>query len=126
MARLQDAQDAMAFITALHKASLDDPHVHLPAEALDQLRNPLRTLPDAMDPDLTLSLKYYFANLTVNAYNLVRDATMECHPEDDILSHYCVKQAVAELSGVVPIVHNMCVNTCLAFTGPFAHLDVCP
>ncbi|KAG1740909.1 hypothetical protein EDB19DRAFT_1584313, partial [Suillus lakei] len=59
-------------------------------------------------------------------YNLVRDATMERHPEDDILSHYCVKQAVAELSGVVPIVHDMCVNTCLAFTGPFAHLDVCP
>ncbi|KAG2345641.1 hypothetical protein BDR05DRAFT_998252 [Suillus weaverae] len=37
MACLQDAQDAMAFITALCKASLDDPHAHLPAEALDQL-----------------------------------------------------------------------------------------
>lgn len=123
---LQDAQDAMAFIIALCKASLNDSHVHLPAEALDQLQNPPHTLPDAMDPDLTLSLKYYFANLIVNAYNLVHDATMECHPKDDIFSHYCIKQAVAELSGVVLIVQDMCVNTCLAFTGPFAHLYICP
>ncbi|KAG2059589.1 hypothetical protein BDR06DRAFT_979763 [Suillus hirtellus] len=31
-----------------------------------------------------------------------------------------------ELSGVVPLVHDMCINTCLAFTGPFIDLDQCP
>ncbi|KAG1765063.1 hypothetical protein EV702DRAFT_1204714 [Suillus placidus] len=126
MAQLEDAQDAMSFITALCKASLDDPHSCLPEEVLARLHNPPHQLPDSTDPDLILLLKDYFANLTVNAYNLVRDATMEHHPEDDIYSHYCIKHAVMELSGVVPIVHDMCPNTCLAFTGPYADLDHCP
>jgi hypothetical protein len=125
MAQLEDAQDAMSFITVLCEASLDDPHSHLPEEALARLCNPPHQLPDSTDPDLILSLKYYFANLTVNAYNLVCDATMEHHPEDDIYSHYRIKNAVTELSGMVPIVHDMCPNMCLAFTGPYADLTRC-
>ncbi|KAG2343765.1 hypothetical protein BDR05DRAFT_975794 [Suillus weaverae] len=115
MAQLEDAQDAMSFITALCKASLDDPHSHLPEEALARLRNPPHQLPGSTDLDLILSLKYYFANLTVNAYNL-----------NMTYSHYHIKNAVTELSGMVPIVHDMCPNTCLAFTGPYADLACCP
>jgi hypothetical protein len=126
MAQLEDAQHAMAFINALRKASLDDVHSQLPPEAIDRIRNPPRELPDTTDPDLLLSLKYYFADMTIKAYNTVRDATMERHPEDDIYSYYSVKQAVSELSGVVPIIHDMCINTCLAFTGPYSDLDNCP
>ncbi|KAG2337297.1 hypothetical protein BDR05DRAFT_978559 [Suillus weaverae] len=125
MAHLKDAQDALSFITALQKASLDDPCTHLPPDAIDRLRNPPHELPDTTDPDLILSLKYYFADLTVNAYNLICEATMQRHPKDDIYSHYCMKGAVTKLSGVVPITHDMCINTCLAFTGPFADLDQC-
>ncbi|KAG1730041.1 hypothetical protein EDD22DRAFT_960786 [Suillus occidentalis] len=40
MAQLEDTQDAMLFITALCKVSLDDPHSHLPEEALARLHNP--------------------------------------------------------------------------------------
>ncbi|KAG2366138.1 hypothetical protein BDR07DRAFT_1607097 [Suillus spraguei] len=77
MAHLEDAQDSMSFITALRKASLDDTHSKLPPDALDRLRNPPRELPDISDPDLILSLKYYFANTTITAYNLIREATIE-------------------------------------------------
>jgi len=126
MAQLEDTQHAMAFINALRKASLDDVHSKLPPEAIDRIRNPLRELPDTTDPDLLLSLKYYFANMMIKAYNTVHDATMERHPEDDIYSYYSVKQAVSELSGVVPIIHDMCINTCLAFAGPYSDLDNCP
>ncbi|KAG1901531.1 uncharacterized protein F5891DRAFT_1187391 [Suillus fuscotomentosus] len=126
MARLNDAQDAMAFITALRKASFDDPHSCLPDNAIHRLRHPPRELPDATNPDLIQSLKYYFADTTIKAYNAIHGATMEQHPEDDIYTHYRIQQAIAELSGVVPIVHDMCINTCLAFTGPFTHLDQCP
>ncbi|KAG0695748.1 hypothetical protein DFH29DRAFT_984874 [Suillus ampliporus] len=51
MARLDDAQDAMAFITALHKAFLDDPHSHLPDNAIYRLQHPPQELPDATNPD---------------------------------------------------------------------------
>ncbi|KAG2741596.1 hypothetical protein P692DRAFT_201842245 [Suillus brevipes Sb2] len=102
MARLDDAQDATTFITALRKASLDDPHSCLPDDAIHRLRHPPRELPDTTNPDHIQSLKYYFADTTIKAYNAI---------------------PVAELSRVVPIVRDMCINTCLAFTGPFAHLD---
>jgi len=126
MARLEDIRDALAFITALRKASLDDSFSRLPVDALQRLRNPPHELPDTTDPDLILSLKFYFANTTIKAYNTIRDATMERHPDDDIYSHHRIKCTAAELSGVVPIVHDMCPNTCLAFTGPYADLDRCP
>ncbi|KAG1758011.1 hypothetical protein EDB19DRAFT_1901496 [Suillus lakei] len=37
MARLEDAQDSMSFITALRKASLDNTHSKLPPDTLDRL-----------------------------------------------------------------------------------------
>lgn len=30
------------------------------------------------------------------------------------------------ITGVVPIIHDMCVDTCVGFTGPFDALDACP
>jgi hypothetical protein len=44
---------------------------------------------------------------------------MERHPEDYVYSYYRAKQVMSELSGVVPIVHDVCINMCLAFTGPY-------
>ncbi|KAG2094208.1 uncharacterized protein F5147DRAFT_585157, partial [Suillus discolor] len=128
MARPGDAQDVMAFINALRQSSLDDIHSQLSPDTLDRLRNPPHALPDTTDPNLIQSLKIYFADTTIKQYNSIRDATIERYPDDDIYSYYCVKQAVAELSGVVLIINdirNMCINTCLAFTGPYADLDHC-
>jgi hypothetical protein len=48
------------------------------------------------------------------------------HPDDDILSYARIKSKIAELSGVVPIVRHMCLNSCIAFTGPFDTLTECP
>ncbi|ETW85803.1 hypothetical protein HETIRDRAFT_311270, partial [Heterobasidion irregulare TC 32-1] len=37
-----------------------------------------------------------------------------------------VKKKVAELTGITSIIHDMCTNTCIAYTGPYADLDKCP
>ncbi|KAG1742867.1 hypothetical protein EDB19DRAFT_1578104, partial [Suillus lakei] len=67
------------------------------------------------DPDLILSLKYWFANTTITAYNHIHEAIINQHPKDDTYNHYCIKQAVCELSGVIPIINDMCTNMCLVF-----------
>ena len=36
-----------------------------------------------------------------------------------------VKNAIVTLTGVEAVVHDMCTNSCIGFTGPFAHLDHC-
>lgn len=44
---------------------------------------------------------------------------------DDELDYYSVKKLVSDISGVVSVSDDMCINSCHAFTGPFAHLDSC-
>ena len=46
-------------------------------------------------------------------------------PEDQLLSFDQVKQHIHWLSGVVPVEHDICVNSCLAYTGPRETLDSC-
>ena len=36
-----------------------------------------------------------------------------------------MKQHIAEITGIVPIVDNMCKNSCIAFTRPLSTLDAC-
>ena len=33
---------------------------------------------------------------------------------------------MADLSGIKPIVNDMCLESCIAFTGPFSKLESCP
>jgi hypothetical protein len=45
---------------------------------------------------------------------------------NSLSSFYQVKQKVVEITGVYSITKDMCRNTCLAYTGPFSDLEVCP
>ncbi|TFY57813.1 hypothetical protein EVG20_g8395 [Dentipellis fragilis] len=123
--RIEDFNITEEFISALRDASLDnDP---LPADVLDRLRHPPQQPPDFSDPALRLSIKIHLAltNGSQESYNLVREALHD-ELQFDLLSFSQVKSQIAELSGVIPIVQHMCVNTCVAFTGPFADRDTCP
>ena len=37
-----------------------------------------------------------------------------------------MKKLVAEISGVVSVLDDMCINSCTAFVGPFADAAECP
>jgi len=41
------------------------------------------------------------------------------------LSYHLVKKRVAEITGVESILDDMRINSCHAFTGPFANLEAC-
>jgi hypothetical protein len=43
-----------------------------------------------------------------------------------MLSYDQIIRKIASWSGIDPIVYDMCLNSCLAFTGPFMHLEQCP
>ncbi|PBK90363.1 hypothetical protein ARMGADRAFT_1046875 [Armillaria gallica] len=42
-----------------------------------------------------------------------------------MLSYYQVLRRIWDLSGVVPIAHDMCVKSCMAYTGVFSQLVSC-
>ncbi|KAJ7437485.1 hypothetical protein B0H11DRAFT_1635924, partial [Mycena galericulata] len=113
---LEDLNITMEFIRGLREAKISDED--LGEEAMHRLKNPPTYPVDISDdPDLLHSLRIFFATTTAanQTYTDCAAAALEHHPEDDILSHAEIKAKVAELSGVVPLKHDMCPNSCLAY-----------
>src|ERR1700692_4349096 len=113
LARLDDIKDAMIFIEALRSATLDNGLISFDPDALERLRNPPREVLSIDDPDVLLSLKLFLADTTEAAYSSIRNAIMERFPDSEVLSYYQVRRRVALLSGIQPIVHDMCIDSCV-------------
>jgi hypothetical protein len=126
IAHLKDLKIAMEFIQTLQEASLDNSK--LDKDIIERLRNPPTFPVDVGNPDLQLGLRLFLAmiNSSQETYALSREAIMLRHPDDQIPSFHQIKQTIADITGVVPIVDHMCPNSCLAYTGPFASLNTCP
>jgi hypothetical protein len=127
LARLKDLKLSMEFIQALDIASLDDEYSRLDSDSIERLRNPPTSRPDTTDPDFRLGLDLFLASIksSQDTYHMSRDAVLRRHPDDKIPSYDRMKRRIAEITGIVPIVDDMCKNSCIAFTGPLSKLDAC-
>jgi hypothetical protein len=106
---------------------LDDPNLGLSVEAINRLRNPIRRQPDhPLDNSLRTAIKLYLGNPSEETYKKNRDILVEHCPNAKIPSYYRTGRIVAELTGIESVVHHMCINSCVAFTGPFLDLNNCP
>jgi len=45
---------------------------------------------------------------------------------DNLLTFHNVEKIIASYTGGVSIEHDMCQNSCIAYTGPFSNLEMCP
>jgi hypothetical protein len=128
---LEELKIAQAFIKAIQDASLDkdglDPAV------CESLKNPIQEPLDLSEPVVLTSIELFLDTTTASqkVYENVC-ATFTRHMqrtnagiEFELLSHYCVQETIAELTGVHSIMHDICPNTCIAYTGPFSALTVC-
>jgi hypothetical protein len=123
---IKDIQTALHFIHALRTATLEDSG--LEDDAIERLRDPPACLVDLSDPDEELSVNMFIANMNSSeaSYTRNRAAVLARHPNDKILSLYEVKKLVAEITGVYSIEDHMCINSCMAYVGPYANLESCP
>jgi hypothetical protein len=126
-AQLTDIQIALQFIELLRTASFDNDLCKLDADTLERLKHPVTT-PVELSPDERLSLDLFVSvqNASQEVYNSAAKAIRRRHPDDELLSYYGAKHLIAEITGVTPVTHDMCVNSCIAYTGPFNNLDLCP
>ena len=97
-------------------------------DSVEHMRNPPCEKLVIDNPDLCLSLDIFLAisHASNETYKLVRDAIIRSYPDLEILSLDQIKRCIARISGVIPIIHDMCPNTCIAYTGPFSDLSTCP
>ena len=125
--RVDNLKTSVAFQRALEGASLGNGD--LDVDAVYHLHHPIQNESNLVDdPDLLFSLRLFLSTTSASdqVYNDVRSDVLNRHPEDKILSLASVKKRIQDLTGVVPVVHDMCPNSCIAYTGPFSDLEICP
>ncbi|KAG6887681.1 hypothetical protein C0992_011229, partial [Termitomyces sp. T32_za158] len=112
------------YICIIQNATLDEDK--LDKETLHCLGDPIEGPIDIISPDNKLSLEIFTAtNSSQATYNQCYAAILQHYPDSNMLTFYQVKQLIASISGVVSVLDDMCINSCYAFTGPYAELDAC-
>ncbi|KAF8633516.1 hypothetical protein AX17_004432 [Amanita inopinata Kibby_2008] len=122
---IENVRILQEFIKQIRSARLEESG--LDTETIERLRNPPEDLVDISDPDIRLSLDIFLAgtNASEQVYKSSREAILYRFPDCKMLSFYEVKKLVAELSGIVSVEDDMCVNSCHAFVGPLAGYEAC-
>ena len=123
---LETLKTSANFVQVLQDATLDDPTLGMSDEALHHLCNPLREPPILGDKYTRLAIRLYLGNPLDMTYETNHVAMQHCVSDTEILSYYKAKRLVVDLTGVESIVHHMCINSCIAYTGPYADLQDCP
>lgn len=125
--QIEDLRMTAQFIDALRDATLEQSNMQ--SNDIEQLHaaepNPLL---DVTDSHFVKALRTFLSttNSLQATYNDIRSTMLLCYPDNPFLSFNQMKQHVEQLSGVVPIFHNMCQDTCVGSTGPLRDLDHCP
>ena len=112
-------------IENIKTARLED---DLPDKMLARLRSPPRE-PDALNPITKTSMGIFNALVSGSQrmYNAVRHVLRQHRPTPIIIdSYHLVKPKIERVTGVMQISTQMCINSCVAYTGPFKDLDKCP
>ena len=125
---LEDMKTNLQFVRMIEEATLES---QLSPAELHAFRNPQALcFSPSDDKYLQLSIAFYISGLDHNSsqrhYTSSRESIQKTFPDSEMLSYDQVKRRVSKLSGVVTLKHDMCIDSCAAFTGPFAHLEDCP
>ena len=119
---LQTTQD---FVDALRSASLEKSGMQL--EDIDCLRDPGPVLDIKDLLPLLRSLRHLINNAGSSwaHYEGICSIELLNNPSDAFMSFDQARHRLLWLSGVVPLEHDMCPNTCVAYTGPYEELITC-
>ena len=123
---LPKLQMTQLFVNLLRSASLVNCGMDL--DDILNMRNPEPGY-DLVEPSSLLRFIQHFINNTGSSrdhYEMLWEIEQQHNPQDPILSFDQVKRRVRWLSGVVPIEHDMCLDSCVAYTGPYDELQTCP
>ncbi|KAH8979255.1 hypothetical protein EDB92DRAFT_1778286, partial [Lactarius akahatsu] len=122
---LPDLQTTQRFIQLLGAATLENSAM-LP-EDIESLRDPGPVDLEESSP-LLRSLRHFInnANSSRAHYDNIREIELLDNPAGVFLSFDQAKRRLRWLSGVVLLEHDMCIKSCIAYTGPYDELDACP
>jgi len=117
LAEDEDIKMYLDFITWIENASLEDDGMKIHPDDLNRLHHPPQANIELDDPDLWLTLNLFLAmgNSSEETYNSVHKAIQHCYPKGELLSYHQIKHCVSDLSSVIHLARDMCLNTCIAY-----------
>ncbi|KAH9913478.1 uncharacterized protein BXZ73DRAFT_10350, partial [Epithele typhae] len=84
--------------------------------------------PPKLDKYQFAGLKMFLARGDASEHNYMdnRAAFLDIHPDDPLPTYDGVKKLISSVTGVYSIRIDMCLNSCIAYTGLWKDKDVCP
>lgn len=124
---IEDIRISQQFIQALKDATLYNGD--LSDEAIATLLNPPEESLE-LDPesniDLFMCLRLFLSGInSAKLYDPTIETIRTRNPDNEPLSFYQLKRRIENLTGITPIIRDMCPNSCHAYTGPFAKKTSC-
>jgi hypothetical protein len=115
------------FIQALWHIMLDDSRLRISTEAVKHLWNPLCDDPSlSVNENTKLVLWLFLNNPSAKTYKNNCGDILLCHLDDALPSYYKIKHLVADMTGIESVIHDICINLCIVYMGPFLELETCP
>ena len=127
-ATLENLASMQTIIEQIQSASFSNEKRQWSDSEFDAFLHPLHEQFCLDDPQLHLSLSTYLAisaHSSEATYAAVHRSIKECYPDSTMLSFDQVQNRLKSISGILPLHFDMCTNSCMAFTGPFAELKQC-
>lgn len=122
--RRADLKIANDFINCLKGATIHGQSEWLSEEYLKQIHNPI-TEGLMITEDERLALDLLIAHDTIASYTATA-AAIARRFGTVVLPYHGAKKLLAKLTGIEPIIIDMCINSCCAYTGPWKNLNRCP
>lgn len=125
---LQDLRTSQDTIEQIRSYSFEHEQMQWTKDEFDTFCNPPQDTWALDDPDFKLSLRIYMAlsaHSSEATYEAVRQIIKEHFPASNPLSFDVVRRRLGVITGILPLRFDMCVNSCIAYTGTFAHLEKC-
>lgn len=116
----------LAFIDPLKGTSLEGSRLSVEEIYwLQHLKDPLSNL--RKDIGLCVSLELYLgpSGDPQRYYTTARDVMLCAHPEDNILSYDKVKRLACNISSIIELKIDMCIDPCTVFSGLWKDHDNC-
>ncbi|VDB93561.1 unnamed protein product [Peniophora sp. CBMAI 1063] len=114
--------DTLKNIHKMRKATLKESQ--LDDDSFYRLQNPPQD-PPSFTKDERHSIDLYMLHSGPQKYEGSCEADMRHHPEDKLLSHHDVKKKISEVTGTPPMLHDMCPDSCMAYTGIWEDAESC-
>ena len=130
-ATLEELRITQLIIAAIRDATLANGG--LPDTVVERLRTvENRKLDLGEEPELITGIEFFIdtENASEKVYTNVRETYHHSldrlgYDYNPIPSLFQLKRRISYITGVHSILH-MCPNTCIAYTGPFSDLEICP